>query len=168
MQRVVTKVTQRLEKMTYCARVRVCPSCATALQRDSPLLMPAELLKDQLVLINVATHTAGWCCCIAPDARGCIFTQCCSASWRHTFKSFSLLIYFKNKKRKACVCGGSGLFSMYEDFHREDIKRNIYGFLILWGKAPEKIHVCKLKPEKFHLEMKCSFNEENDRPTGFY
>lgn len=67
-------------------------------------------------------------------------------------------------KKKKKVGGKSDLFSVYEDFHREEIKSNVYGSLFLWGKASEKIHDCKPKPEKFQLEMKSNFNQENDRP----
>lgn len=45
-----------------------------------------SLLQDQLELIKVATYTTDWCCCIAPETRGSIFTQCCSLSWRCTLK----------------------------------------------------------------------------------
>lgn len=33
---------------------------------------------------------------------------------------------------------------------------------MLWWKASEKIHDCKLKPDKFQLEMKSNFNQEDD------
>lgn len=32
----------------------------------------------------------------------------------------------------------------------------------MWWKASEKIHDCKLKPDKFQLEMKSNFNQEDD------
>lgn len=59
----------------------------------------------------------------------------------------------------------SDLFYVFEDFHREEIRRNIYNSLILERKASEKIHECKWKAVKFQLEMKSNFNQ-NYHPLG--
>lgn len=64
-------------------------------------------------------------------------------------------------KKKRGGVRKSDLFYVCEDLHREEIKRNIYGSLILGRKASEKSHDCKLKPEKFQLEMKSNFNHNN-------
>lgn len=52
-QRIVTEETQRLEKMTYCAGVRVCPSFAMPRDKDSPKILPAEPAPEPPELMNM-------------------------------------------------------------------------------------------------------------------
>jgi len=47
-----------LEKMTYCAGVRLCPSCAISQDRLSPELMPAKPAPEPPGANEHATHTA--------------------------------------------------------------------------------------------------------------
>lgn len=126
---------------------------ATGQKQPSHCSFQLSLLQDKLELIHVVSPTAGCCCCIAPETRGCTFTQSCSVL-QNACSNNSVLL-----KNKGWGDRKSDLFYACEDFHREEIRRNIYNSLILERKASEKIHDCKLKPVKFQLEMKSNFNQ---------